>query len=132
MGTGFSYVNTNAYTTSLPQAADEVLYFLKQFVEVYPEYSRDVEVKFGNQGSGVDVFLAGESFAGQYIPYTAKAIIGDQNPPVALKGIAIAMALSIPRTSTAPNSKQWWKKIWTTIRRLQTRSQDRRSLPQRA
>jgi len=52
VGTGFSYVNTNAYVKSVPQAADEVLYFLKRFVEVFPEFAR---------GNGADVYLAGES-----------------------------------------------------------------------
>lgn len=97
VGTGFSYVNTNAYTTTLTQAADEVLHFLQRFVEVYPEYSREVEVKYGQQGSGVDVFLAGESFAGQYIPYTAKAIVKANNPPVSLKGVAIGNGFIDPQ-----------------------------------
>ncbi|KAJ1035316.1 hypothetical protein NDA13_000736 [Ustilago tritici] len=97
VGTGFSYVNTNAYTTSLPQAADEVVTFLQSFIQVFPEYSRDVELKFGNQGSGVDVYLAGESFAGQYIPYTAKAIVKSSSPPVSLKGIAIGNGFIDPK-----------------------------------
>lgn len=56
VGTGFSYVSTSAYVHTLEQAADEVLYFLQRFVEVYPEYKT---------GNGVDTYLAGESYAGQ-------------------------------------------------------------------
>lgn len=81
VGTGFSYVSTSGYTTSLQRAADEVLYFLKRFIEVYPEYRR---------GEGVDVYVAGESFAGQYIPYVANTLNeAGRSSPVDLKGIAI-------------------------------------------
>lgn len=52
VGTGFSYASTSAYAKSLPQAADEVRYFMERFVEVYPEYAA---------GNGVDVYIAGES-----------------------------------------------------------------------
>lgn len=115
VGTGFSYVNTNAYTTTLPQAADEVVYFLQQFIKVYPEYSRDVELQYGSQGSGVDVFLAGESFAGQYIPYTASAILKSPNPPVSLKGIAIGNGFIDPKSQYGTELELMVeKKIWTT------------------
>lgn len=56
VGTGFSYAPTNAYVTSLSQAADEVRFFLGKFTEVFPEYRK---------GNGVDTWLVGESFAGQ-------------------------------------------------------------------
>ncbi|KAJ1022463.1 hypothetical protein NDA16_003452 [Ustilago loliicola] len=115
VGTGFSYVNTNAYTTSLPQAADEVVTFLQSFIQVFPEYSRDVELKFGNQGSGVDVYLAGESFAGQYIPYTAKAIVKSSNPPVSLKGIAIGNGFIDPKNQYGTELETMLaKNIWST------------------
>ncbi|TKY84537.1 hypothetical protein EX895_006439 [Sporisorium graminicola] len=115
VGTGFSYVNTNSYTTSLPQAADEVLHFLEQFVQVFPEYSREVELQYGNQGSGVDVFLAGESFAGQYIPYTAKAIVQASKPPVSLKGIAIGNGFIDPKSQYGSELEIMVEKnIWTT------------------
>lgn len=114
-GTGFSYVNTNAYTKSLPQAADEVVHFLEQFVQVYPEYSRDVELEYGSQGSGVDVYLAGESFAGQYIPYTAKAIVKSPKPPVSLKGIAIGNGFIDPKSQYGTELETMVQKnIWTT------------------
>ncbi|SJX63706.1 related to KEX1 protein precursor [Sporisorium reilianum f. sp. reilianum] len=115
VGTGFSYVNTNSYTTSLPQAADEVVHFLEQFVQVFPEYSRDVELQYGSQGSGVDVFLAGESFAGQYIPYTAKAIVKASKPPVSLKGIAIGNGFIDPKSQYGTELETMVQKnIWST------------------
>ena len=115
VGTGFSYVNTNSYTTSLPQAADEVVYFLQQFVQVFPEYSRDVDLRFGSQGSGVDVYLAGESFAGQYIPYSANAIVKSPNSPVSLKGIAIGNGFIDPKNQYGTELETMVEKnIWTT------------------
>ncbi|PWY99105.1 alpha/beta-hydrolase [Testicularia cyperi] len=115
VGTGFSYVNTNGYTNTLTQAADEVLFFLQQFVQVYPEYSREVEIKYGSQGSGVDVYLAGESFAGQYIPFTAKAIMASSSPPVSLKGLAIGNGFIDPKNQYGTELETMVNKnIWTT------------------
>ena len=115
VGTGFSYVNTNAYATSLPQAALEVVYFLKQFVQVFPEYARDIEQKYGKSGSGVDVYLAGESFAGQYIPYTADALIkAGINSPVSLKGIAIGNGFIDPDSQYGTELETMVaKKLWS-------------------
>ncbi|EPQ30034.1 uncharacterized protein PFL1_02152 [Pseudozyma flocculosa PF-1] len=115
VGTGFSYVNTNGYSTTLTQAADEVVYFLQRFVEVFPEYGRDVETRYGSTGSGVDVYLAGESFAGQYIPYTASALLHAPRPPVSLKGIAIGNGFMDPRSQYGTELEVMISKgLWTT------------------
>ncbi|WVW86604.1 hypothetical protein I302_108655 [Kwoniella bestiolae CBS 10118] len=77
-GTGFSYVPTNGYLHELDQGAAHLIKFLQNFYTIFPEFK------------GVDTYLAGESFAGQYIPYFADAILKSndlQNFP--LKGIAI-------------------------------------------
>lgn len=78
VGTGFSYVANEAYATSLTQVADEFVYFLEQFMQVYPAYTNDT-----------DVYLAGESFAGQYIPYMTDALLRHPTPPVRLSGLLI-------------------------------------------
>lgn len=90
VGTGFSYASTSGYAHTLDQAAKEVLYFLQRFIEVYPEYKR---------GNGIDVYLSGESFAGQYLPYTASALLkaGGGNP-VDLKGVAIGNGFIDPKS----------------------------------
>ena len=44
VGTGFSYVANEAYATSLTQVADEFVYFLEQFMQVYPAYTNDTDV----------------------------------------------------------------------------------------
>ncbi|KAJ2955056.1 hypothetical protein NQ176_g11431 [Zarea fungicola] len=66
VGTGFSYANTNSYVHELTEMADQFVMFLEKFFTIFPEYSRD------------DIYIGGESYAGQYIPYIAQAII-DRN-----------------------------------------------------
>lgn len=60
-GTGFSY--TDAYDTELYQVKYDFLKFLEKYFEVFPE-QRSYEIT-----------LAGESYAGQYIPYIAAGIL---------------------------------------------------------
>ncbi|PWN25287.1 alpha/beta-hydrolase, partial [Jaminaea rosea] len=89
VGTGFSYTSTDGYAHSLGSAAKDVVHFLKQFVAVFPEYGAD---------AGCDFFIAGESYAGQYIPYTADALLADPKNPLALQGIAIGNGAIDPRS----------------------------------
>ncbi|KAH7912950.1 Alpha/Beta hydrolase protein [Hygrophoropsis aurantiaca] len=75
-GTGLSYTSTNHYVHSLTEASKHVIQFLRTFYQVFPEYRH------------VDTYLGGESFAGQYIPYFADAILSsDLHLP--LQGVAI-------------------------------------------
>ncbi|KKK14367.1 hypothetical protein P175DRAFT_0498927 [Aspergillus ochraceoroseus IBT 24754] len=62
VGTGFSYVNTNSYVHELDEMAAQFMTFLEKWFALFPEYERD------------DIYIAGESYAGQHIPYIAKAI----------------------------------------------------------
>ena len=41
VGTGFSYVDTNAYLTELDQMADQMVVFLEKFFALFPEYGHD-------------------------------------------------------------------------------------------
>lgn len=50
VGTGYSYVANGAYAQSLAQVADEFVYFVREFMQVYPAYTNET-----------DVYLAGES-----------------------------------------------------------------------
>lgn len=61
-GTGFSYVNTDSYLHELNEMSAQFVIFLERWFEVFPEYEKD------------DIYIAGESYAGQHIPYIAKAI----------------------------------------------------------
>ncbi|KAI0960156.1 hypothetical protein AcW1_004754 [Taiwanofungus camphoratus] len=75
-GTGFSYTSTNHYVHDLPEASRQFVQFLTNFYMVFPEYRH------------VDTYLGGESYAGQYIPYFADALL-TSNLNVPLRGAAI-------------------------------------------
>lgn len=82
VGTGFSYVNTDSYLHELQEMADQFVVFLEKWFVIFPEYAND------------DIYIAGESYAGQHIPYIARAIV-DRNAKVGqeskwnLKGLLI-------------------------------------------
>ena len=97
MGTGFSYVANNAYAETLPQVGAEFLHFLTEFVQAYPEYDRQRHAEHG-PGGAVDVYLAGESYAGQFLPYIADAIVrAPGGAPVHLAGVAIGNGYLDPK-----------------------------------
>ncbi|KIK64841.1 hypothetical protein GYMLUDRAFT_39801 [Collybiopsis luxurians FD-317 M1] len=75
-GTGFSYTSTDKYVHTLQQASEQFLEFLRNFYKIFPEYHR------------MDTYLGGESYAGQYIPYFADAVL-NSNIGTPLKGAAI-------------------------------------------
>ncbi|TKX23011.1 pheromone-processing carboxypeptidase kex1 [Elsinoe australis] len=66
VGTGFSYVDTDSFLHELDEVAKNMVTFLDKWFALFPQYLDD------------DLYIAGESFAGQYIPYIAKAIL-DRN-----------------------------------------------------
>lgn len=67
MGTGFSSLKNNIfYEDDLIDVSNRFLEFLQKYFELFPE---EIER---------DIILAGESYAGQYIPYFAKSIL-DRN-----------------------------------------------------
>ncbi|KAI9780865.1 MAG: Cell death protease [Geoglossum umbratile] len=63
VGTGFSYVNSDSYLHDLGEMAEHFIIFLEKFFAMFPEYSHD------------DLYISGESYAGQHIPYIAQAIL---------------------------------------------------------
>ncbi|KAF5651199.1 carboxypeptidase D [Fusarium sp. NRRL 52700] len=81
VGTGFSSVDTNNYIHELKEMADQFVKFLEKWFALFPQYDRD------------DIYIAGESYAGQHIPYIARAILDRnmKNPATAwnLKGLLI-------------------------------------------
>ncbi|OJD19259.1 hypothetical protein AJ78_00789 [Emergomyces pasteurianus Ep9510] len=66
VGTGFSYVSTGAYIHDLDEMASQFVTFMEKWFKLFPHYEHD------------DLYIAGESYAGQYIPYIARAIL-DRN-----------------------------------------------------
>ncbi|KAK5129370.1 Cell death protease [Meristemomyces frigidus] len=63
VGTGFSYVDGDSYVHELDEMAAQMVAFLEKWFAIFPEYAQD------------DLYIAGESYAGQHIPYIASAIL---------------------------------------------------------
>ncbi|KAI4256640.1 MAG: hypothetical protein L6R42_006102 [Xanthoria sp. 1 TBL-2021] len=80
VGTGFSYVDTDSFVSEITEMADQMVQFLDKFFKIFPEYANN------------DLYIAGESYAGQHIPYIAKAILernAKQNEKWNLAGLLI-------------------------------------------
>ncbi|KAJ3483524.1 hypothetical protein NLJ89_g12056 [Agrocybe chaxingu] len=75
-GTGFSYTSTDQYIHTIDVAQAQLLTFLKNWYDVFPEYKN------------MDTYIGGESFAGQWIPYFADAML-NSTLNIPLRGIAI-------------------------------------------
>lgn len=76
MGTGFSFVDQNFRVGNLTELTHQLYGFLRRYAQVFPEFLQN------------EIYFAGESFAGQYIPYIAKMIF-DQWPQLKLRGLLI-------------------------------------------
>ncbi|MCJ1475412.1 Cell death protease [Lambiella insularis] len=72
VGTGFSYVDTDSFDHELNDMANHMVIFLQKYFELFPEHEDN------------DFYLAGESYAGQHLPYIAKAIL-ERNTDAAKK-----------------------------------------------
>ena len=85
VGTGFSYIDKNSSIHELGEMADHFLSFLDRYIEIFPDILQS------------DIYLAGESFAGQYIPYIAQRII-EKRSAVKLSGLLIGNGWIDPAT----------------------------------
>ncbi|KAI9356124.1 serine carboxypeptidase-domain-containing protein [Pilaira anomala] len=79
VGTGFSFASTNSYMHSMEETTEQFILFLDKLLEIFPELSKQ------------DMYIAGESYAGTYIPYfTAKILeLNKEKQKYNLQGIAI-------------------------------------------
>ncbi|GAA6021357.1 hypothetical protein JCM11491_004759 [Sporobolomyces phaffii] len=84
-GTGMSYVTKNDNVRELADAADQVVKFLENLYQIFPEYAT------------MDTYIAGESYAGQYIPYIAAAIQRSTTIATPLRGLLIGNGWISPR-----------------------------------
>ncbi|KAJ2500699.1 Cell death protease [Coemansia sp. RSA 1972] len=76
-GTGFSSSNSTYYEHTFVSGTHTLLEFLERFYTVFPELRKR------------QLFLAGESEAGTYIPYLADAILDMPEPKFDLRGLMI-------------------------------------------
>ncbi|CAF1187966.1 unnamed protein product [Adineta ricciae] len=83
LGTGFSKTYSRLFVRELDEMADHFLGFLNRYIEIFPELLED------------DIYLAGESFAGQYIPYIARTIL-DKRSDMKLRGLLIGNGFTDP------------------------------------
>ncbi|CAL5085162.1 unnamed protein product [Urochloa decumbens] len=102
-GVGFSYSNTTAdYGRSGDnKTADDALLFLLGWMDKFPEYK------------GREFYLAGESYAGHYVPQLAHAILrhaaaAKGSSPINLKGIMIGNAVINDGTDTKGMYDFFW------------------------
>lgn len=82
-GVGFSYSNrTSDYVTGDKQTAVDTYTFLANWLERFPEYKTR------------DFFIAGESYAGHYVPQFAQLVLHNNKNAsqtvINLKGIAVS------------------------------------------
>ncbi|KAG6377286.1 Alpha/Beta hydrolase protein [Boletus reticuloceps] len=80
VGTGFSTVGADGLVADEGQVGADFMGFLANFVKVFPNLATR------------PLHLTGESYAGTYIPYIAKAYFEMDNPPIHLERIAIGNA----------------------------------------
>ncbi|KXJ95107.1 carboxypeptidase B-like-like protein [Microdochium bolleyi] len=82
VGTGYSYADTDSFVHELDEMASQFMTFLEKWFTLFPEYEHD------------DLYISGESYAGQHIPYIAKHILARNKNPASkhkwnLKGLLI-------------------------------------------
>ncbi|EIW53480.1 alpha/beta-hydrolase [Trametes versicolor FP-101664 SS1] len=77
VGTGFSTSDAKGYVPDEDQMAEDFLGFLENLVKVFPSLATR------------PLYLAGESYAGTYIPYIVKHLFARPSNPVTLRKIAI-------------------------------------------
>lgn len=95
VGVGLSTSNPDSYLHELPEVATAMLKFLDNYFSVFPDQRL------------TDLYIAGESYAGQYIPYIADAIVRrnkeindnqENSKYIGLKGIMMGNAWVDPRS----------------------------------
>ncbi|CAO3581131.1 unnamed protein product [Absidia cylindrospora] len=88
VGTGFSFANGNGLLHNMTQVTEEFTTFLEKFIDIFPYLKKQ------------DLYLAGESYAGTYIPYFANRVLElnkKDSYKYNLKGIAIGNGWISPR-----------------------------------
>ena len=63
IGTGFSYSDPETFLTSMDEAAEEFLTFMKNLYVKYPEFV------------GKPLYMTGESYGGKYLPAYSKKLL---------------------------------------------------------
>ncbi|KAL5569284.1 hypothetical protein UlMin_025859 [Ulmus minor] len=100
-GVGFSYSNTTSdYTVGDQRTAEDAFTFLVNWFERFPQYKHR------------DFYIAGESYAGHYVPQLSQIIYQRnkeiQNPEINFKGFMVGNAVSDYNNDFVGTSEYWW------------------------
>ncbi|KAJ8723844.1 hypothetical protein PYW07_007824 [Mythimna separata] len=86
VGTGFSFSEGGKYVTNQNQVGRCLLKFIQQFLQVFPELRK------------APLFIAGESYAGKYIPAFGHHIHHSKDTTINLRGLMIGSGWIDPPT----------------------------------
>ncbi|KAF7820114.1 serine carboxypeptidase-like 27 [Senna tora] len=101
-GVGFSYSNetSDLYTFGDQKTAEDSYAFLVNWFERFPQYKHR------------DFYIAGESYAGHYVPQLAQIIYqknkGMQNPAINFKGFMVGNAVTDDYHDLVGTFEYWW------------------------
>ncbi|KAG8072734.1 hypothetical protein GUJ93_ZPchr0006g44621 [Zizania palustris] len=101
-GVGFSYSNTTSdlQTSGDERTAQDALQFLISWMSRFPQYRHR------------DFYIAGESYAGHYVPQLARKIVefnkASRNPFINLKGILVGNAVTDNYYDNIGTVTYWW------------------------
>ncbi|KAL6864822.1 hypothetical protein ACP4OV_015973 [Aristida adscensionis] len=103
-GVGFSYTNTTSdlYTSGDERTARDSYTFLLKWFERFPQYKHR------------DFYIAGESYAGHYVPQLAQLVHrgnknrGTERPAMNLKGFMVGNAVTDDHHDQVGTFESWW------------------------
>ncbi|KAL0322353.1 UNVERIFIED_CONTAM: Serine carboxypeptidase-like 27 [Sesamum calycinum] len=101
-GVGFSYSNTSSdfYTVGDQRTAEDAYAFLVGWFKRFPQYKYR------------DFYIAGESYAGHYVPQLSRIIYernkGIQNPVINFKGFMVGNAVTDDYHDYIGTFEYWW------------------------
>ncbi|MFS8012546.1 putative carboxypeptidase D [Helianthus anomalus] len=101
-GVGYSYTNTTSdlYTFGDARTAEDSYAFLVNWFERFPQYKHR------------DFYIAGESYAGHYVPQLSQLIYrrnkGVKNPVINFKGFMVGNAVTDDYNDYVGTFEYWW------------------------
>ncbi|XP_020575744.1 serine carboxypeptidase 24 [Phalaenopsis equestris] len=102
VGVGFSYTNTSSdlKKSGDERTAEDSLIFLIRWMERFPKYKHR------------ELYIAGESYAGHYVPQLAKKIVGynkaSSEPFINLQGFIVGNAVTDNNYDSFGTVTYWW------------------------
>ncbi|KAG2309122.1 hypothetical protein Bca4012_081957 [Brassica carinata] len=97
-GVGFSYTNTTSdlYTSGDQRTAEDAYVFLVKWFERFPQYKHR------------EFYIAGESYAGHYVPQLSQIVHRKNNPAINFKGFIVGNAVIDDYHDFVGLFEYWW------------------------